>query len=84
MQRPVLYSYCPDRVRINDKINKSILITMKMNMKNLVGISELNDSEIKEINGGHGGPPPGGIAYRSHDLADFFRGVLDGLSSLWK
>ena len=45
---------------------------------------ELKREELRSVNGGYGGPPPGGIAYRSHALADFFRGVKDGLSSIWK
>ncbi len=43
---------------------------------------ELKSEELRSVKGGFG--PPGGIAYRSHALNDFFRGVKDGLSSLWK
>ncbi len=43
---------------------------------------ELDGKELRSVNGGFG--PPGGIAYRSHGMHDFFRGVKDGLSSLWK
>ncbi|MEN8789997.1 MAG: class IIb bacteriocin, lactobin A/cerein 7B family [Flavobacteriaceae bacterium] len=43
---------------------------------------ELNAEELRSVNGGFG--PPGGLAYRSHAMDDFFRGVVDGLSSLWK
>ncbi|MGB5237955.1 MAG: hypothetical protein WBM43_05340 [Flavobacteriaceae bacterium] len=43
---------------------------------------ELSCNELRSVNGGFG--PPGGLAYRSHAMDDFFRGVKDGLSSLWK
>jgi hypothetical protein len=47
-------------------------------------LEDLNYDELRSVSGGHGGPPPGGIAYRSHGMHDFFRGVLHGLSSMWK
>jgi hypothetical protein len=45
-------------------------------------ILELDVKELGSVNGGFG--PPGGLAYRSHAMDDFFRGVVDGLSSMWK
>ncbi len=53
-----------------------------MKEKPINGILELNGEELRSVNGGFG--PPGGLAYRSHGMHDFFRGVKDGLSSLWK
>ena len=53
-----------------------------MENKPINGMEELNDQELRSVNGGFG--PPGGIAYRSHALDDFFRGVKDGLKSLWQ
>ena len=45
---------------------------------------ELDETAQMEINGGYGGGGSWGIAYTSHAVEDFFRGVYDGLSSMWK
>lgn len=45
---------------------------------------ELDEQTKISTEGGWGGGGSWGMAYRSHDMNDFFRGVYDGLSSMWK
>ena len=47
---------------------------------------EIPESELSRISAGWGGGIPLNIAYRAsaHSTEDFFRGVLVGLSSMWK
>ncbi len=47
-------------------------------------IKELPLQELQSVNGGWGGGGSWSMAYRSHAMDDFFRGVYDGLSSMWK
>lgn len=47
-------------------------------------VEELQDQELRLVNGGWGGGGSWGMAYRSHEMDDFFRGLVDGLSSMWK
>lgn len=63
-------------------------------MKNLerYGLRELNPEVLRHIDGGDGGQLSGyyynqgyneGMAEVYHNIGDFFRGVYDGLSSIW-
>ena len=46
----------------------------------------LTNEEMLSVNGGWGGGGSLGYAYTAaaHEMGDFFRGVVDGLSSMWK
>ncbi|MGI9546709.1 MAG: hypothetical protein ACR2MM_05705 [Flavobacteriaceae bacterium] len=47
-------------------------------------LTELDKRAMISTQGGWGGGGSWGSAYRSHEMSDFFRGVYDGLSSMWK
>lgn len=54
--------------------------TVKQKMHNL------SYEEMISVSGGWGGGGSLGYAYTAaaHEMGDFWRGVVDGLSSLWK
>ena len=46
----------------------------------------LSRQEMTSVNGGWGGGGSLGLAYTAaaHEMGDFCRGLVDGLSSMWK
>ena len=57
-----------------------------MKNKNDDGFQNLTFEEMISVNGGWGGGGSLGFAYTAaaHEMGDFFRGVVDGLSSMWE
>ena len=49
-------------------------------------IKDLEAEELCQINGGWGGGGSLAHAYgaAAHEMGDFVRGIIDGLSSMWK
>ena len=51
-----------------------------------IEIKDLEAKELHQINGGWGGGGSLAQAYgaAAHEMGDFVRGIIDGLSSMWK